>query len=137
MKTTPSSAKQNAMIGYQINRLGLDTETKEELIYLYTDGRTTRIRDLHSNEASQVIQALTTGRAYVVTKSQKMRRKILSMAHEMGWKLDNGKIDMDSVNRWCIGYGYLSKPLDEYREHELPDLVTAFTKMYLKHLKGI
>lgn len=137
MKTVPSTSKQNAMIGYQISRLGLDDETKEELIYMYTDGRSTRIRDLRFEEAKTVIQALTTGRAYVVTPAQKMRRKILSMAHEINWELPNGQIDMERVNNWCVSYGYLNKPLDEYTEAELPTLITAFQHMYLKHLKGI
>lgn len=133
----PSTKKQNAMIGYLVSKLKLDSDTKEELIWLYSDGRTTRISELRLNEAKEIIVALQSGTTFVPTPAAKMRRKILSMAHEMNWEHTNGKVDMDRVNKWCVDYGYLSKHLDKYKEDELPVLVSAFEKMYLKHLKGI
>lgn len=136
MKAIPSTKKQNAMIGYQISRLNLGKDTKEELIHLHTDGRTTRISELNFDEATKVIKALTTGTVQYESPSSKMRRKILSMAHEMNWELESGEIDMKRVNNWCINYGYLGKPLDQYSERELPQLVSAFENMYLKHIKG-
>lgn len=137
MKIVPSTPKQRSMIGFLINRLGLEMEDKEDLIWVYTDERSTSIRDLSFSEAKQVIQSLTKGVVLPLTPAAKMRRKILSMAHELNWELDNGKIDMDRVNRWCIQYGYLGKPLDQYRTAELPALVFAFENMHRKHLEGI
>lgn len=137
MKTISSTKKQNAMIGYQINRLKIDTETKEELIYLHTDGRTTRISELQFDEASKIIKALTSGNVEYHTPKEKMVRKILSMAHELNWEYANGQVNMKRVNEWCIKYGYLHKPLDQYTANELPQLVTSFEGMYFKHLKGV
>ncbi|WGQ12969.1 hypothetical protein [Sphingobacterium faecium] len=137
MKQISSTKKQNAMIGYLVSRLKLDDDTKEEIIYSYTDGRTTSIRELQFEEAKEVIKALTSGHVQFQSPANKMRRKILSMAHEMSWELPSGKIDMQRVNNWCINYGYLAKRLDKYTDSELPALVSAFENMYLKHLKGI
>ncbi|WP_145859076.1 hypothetical protein [Pedobacter suwonensis] len=67
-----------------------------------------------------------------------MQRKILSMAHEKGWKLPGGKINMAKVNGWCMKYGVpVHKPFNDYTVAELPALVTQFEKMYAKHLNAI
>lgn len=137
MKYIPSTREQNRMIGYQISRLKLDKETKEEMIWLYTDGRTTKISELRHGEASNVIKALLSGQAKYETPKSKMIRKILSMAHEINWELPTGAIDMERVNRWVNKYGQQKKNINLYTEAELPALVTAFEKMYLKHLKQI
>ncbi|WP_149913511.1 hypothetical protein [Sphingobacterium cavernae] len=137
MKILESTSGQRQKIGYLISRLSLDTDTKEELIYLHTDGRSTSIRDLKFEEADKVIRSLTSGEVKYHTPKEKMVRKILSMAHEMNWELQTGKVDMDRVNRWCVDYGYLHKEIDRYTESELPQLVSAFENMHLKHLKGL
>lgn len=137
MKYIPSTSKQNSMIGYQINRLQLDVETKEEMIWLYSDGRTTKISELRFDEASNIIKALLSGQTKYETSKSKMIRKILSMAHEMNWEHPTGAIDMERVNRWVNKYGQHKKNINMYTEAELPALVTAFENMYLKHLKQI
>lgn len=124
------------MIGYLINRLKLDKDTKEELIYMHSDGRTTHISELSKQEAIQVIKSLTSGANIPETPASKMRRKILSMAHELHWETRNGKVDLSRVNGWCVQYGG-GKSLDAYTVTELPTLVSQFESMYLKHLKGI
>lgn len=67
------------------------------------------------------------------------RRKILSMAHELGWSYlgrDNKMVaDIERINRWCNEYGYLRKPLNYYTPDELPRLVTQFQNMYVKTLR--
>lgn len=137
MNMIKSTSKQNAMIGYLVTRLKLDSETKEELIYTHTDGRTTSIRGLSKQEAAQVITSLSSGHNVEQSPAAKMRRKILSMAHELNWKLPGGRIDMQHVNDWCSTYGYLKKDLDRYTESELPTLVTQFEAAYLTHLKKV
>lgn len=133
----PSTKKQNAMIGYQISKLKLDQEIKEEMIWMHSDGRTTHISELYFDEATKIITALLTGQVTYVSPKVKMTRKILSMAHELNWELADGRVDIDRVDNWCKSYGYLYKSLNLYTESELPALVTAFENMYLKHLKQI
>lgn len=139
-----ATKKQNMMIGYMISRLKLDQETKEDMIYNLTDARTTRIRDLNETEARHLIKTLTEQAPLPVTPEDKMRRKIISLAHEMRWEISNAErkkgksqpVDMGRIDGWCIQYGYLKKPLDQHNLQELPRLVTQFEKVYKDYLKG-
>lgn len=137
MKTIESTSKQRSMIGFLINKLKIDPETKEEIIWQFSSGRGVSIKDLQFNEASAVIKALITGQVELKDPAEQMRRKLLSMAHEVGWELPNGKVDMERVNNWCVQFGFLHKKLNDYNANELPRLITAFEAMYVKHLKGV
>lgn len=117
----------------QLRKLGLESE---EMALTYSDGRTTHISSLYSGEARELIQHLSASLNEPETPRERMKRKILSMAHELGWKF-RGKVDLRRVNGWCEKYGYLAKPLKAYTESELPALVTQFEKMYAKELKSI
>lgn len=126
------------MIGYMFTRLNIDEETKEETLHTYSDGRTTRISQLSITEATALIKMLTgTGQQDKETPANKMRGKILSMGHEMFWKLPSGKIDMPRINAFCIKSGYLHKKLNDYTESELPTLVTQFEKVYSDYLNKV
>lgn len=120
-----------------VKELGLDADTKEDMICLHTDGRTTSIRGLTFKEADAVIKLLLGGETAAQSAAAKMRRKIMSMAHEVGWELAGGKLDMPRLNNWCSKYGYLKKPLDAYTEAELPRLVTQYEGAYYSHLKKV
>nr|WP_067054106.1 hypothetical protein [Mucilaginibacter sp. L294] len=137
MQLEKSTPAQNSTIGYLISRLRLDPDTKEELIYTHTDGRTTSIRALYKHEAIKVIQSLTSGESAPQSPANKMRRKVLSMAHELGWKIPDGKIDMERINAWCNKYGHVKRNLDKYTENELPELVTQFERAYFTHIKNV
>jgi len=69
-------------------------------------------------------------------KADKMRKKILSMAHEMNWRV-NGKVNMKAIDTWCRNYSYLKKSLDRYTYKELPKLVSQFESVYHHFLKSI
>jgi hypothetical protein len=116
---------------------GLKDE-KESIVNAFTGGRTGSSKELKYKEAAALIGHLkslepTNGRA------DKMRNKILSMAHEMNWCLEGGNniVDMDHVNNWCIHYGHAKKKLDDYKYNELPTLVSQFEEVYKRHLKGV
>jgi hypothetical protein len=114
---------------------------KEDLVYSFTGGRSTTSKELTYQEAGALITHLKT-----LDAAHKMRRKIISMAHEMGWQVrvssPNGGsrmgADMDAVNAWCKKYSFGKKPLNEYTTRELPRLVTQFEqgpyKHYLSHI---
>lgn len=65
-------------------------------------------------------------------KGEKMRRRILSMAHEMGWQIQGGKIDMQRVNGWCERYGGFKKVLNKHTYLELVKLTSGFETMLSK-----
>lgn len=127
-------------IKIQCKTLGIDSS---EQAYSYSEGRTEHVSSLYFDEANSLIKMLSAALSEPETPADKMKFKILSIAHEMGWELpgisSTGKrrINMEKVDNWCIKFGYSHKPLDQHEEHELPALVTQFEKAYQFYLKNV
>lgn len=105
-------------------------DLKEELVMRFTNGRTPRSSEMDVRECQALINYLQA----LVNKTfndpaDRMRKKILSICHEMGWELPNGKIDWDRLNGYLTKYGYLHKELNDYTNDELPTLVTQFENL--------
>ena len=67
---------------------------------------------------------------YLDESSDRMRKKILSICHDIGWETDEGKIDWDRLNAWLKKYGHKHKSnLNYYSKKELTVLVTQFEKL--------
>jgi len=125
------------MIGFLCTRLKMDKETKEDMIFCYSNGRSSSTKDLFESEATQLIQFLVNESGLPQYDSFKMKRKILSMAHEMNWEVSGGKVDLGRINNWCIRFSGKNKVLDAFSYAELPALVTQFEMVYRDYLKGI
>lgn len=121
-------------------KLSLDSA---DLAASYSSERTTHVSDLTGREAYELIKGLEKVGGLPESPDEKMKRKILSKAHEMGWELSERtasgrrKINMEKVDSWCIKYGYLHKPLDQYTASELPQLVTQFSNAYKSYLTAV
>ena len=103
---------------------------KESLVAAFGHGKQSS-KDLNFTEAGELISYLKT-----IDASHKMRRKIIRLAHDMGWQLPGKKIDMDRLNGWCKTYGFGKKELNAYTAQELPKLVTQFEKVYNDYLNN-
>jgi hypothetical protein len=114
---------------YLITQNGLD---KDEAVHHFTGGRTTHLSEMTKVEFMKMVGALKGE-----SPRERMTRKVLSMAHEMGWELHDGRVDMTRVNAWCRKYTKQKKDLDKVSEKDLPALVTVFEKVYVSFLKGI
>jgi hypothetical protein len=117
-----------------------DKEHKVQLISNISAGRTTSSKGLTCKEADALMRYLITSDPHAEGITR-MRRNIIAMAHEMGWKVqrDGAWIaDMNSINSWCEKYSSLKKPLNDFRYEELPALVTQFKqgpyKYYLTNI---
>lgn len=121
-----------------LSKAGIDEETKEIMVLDATGGRTYSIRQMRTIEAISLIKSLQgkTDAYQVDEEKQRMKRQILALCHEMGWEHDNGKVDMDRVNRWCNSRGYIKKAFDEFTKAELPKLVAQFKSMHKNYLKN-
>jgi hypothetical protein len=126
-----------------------DTGTQKyrhELVYSFSHGRTDNSADLSDLEVSELIRHLETmlrdrprpqakeTRSGVDFRGQKMRRRILSMCHTIGWNTfdpitQKHQVDWARLNAWMLKYGYLHKPLNRYSYAELGRLVTQFENM--------
>lgn len=120
------------IFNYMLAQKGLMPQ-KAHLVSSFTEGRTEHSRDMAFTERCEIIKWLQ----QQPDSANKMRRKILSMAHEMGWHTwMNGKwqVDLGRLESWMIKYSYAHKKLAAYKYNELPKLVTQFEGLYKSHL---
>lgn len=111
-------------------------ELKQELVWSFSNQRTSSSRELNVQEAQALISYLKNLDPKEIA-AEKMRRKILSKAHKLRWELENGKIDMARLNGWCIAYGGFKKSLNQHTHDELVQLVTAFDKVYKHYISKV
>lgn len=127
------TTQQNKMLHGLLNKTGLMAD-KANIINGITKGRTESSKDLSFDEARLMINWLQS-QDNTIDGAVKMRRKIISMAHEMHWHLPyTQRVDMLRLNGWCEKFGYLHKKLNDYTYKELPTLVTQFTAVYKDYL---
>jgi hypothetical protein len=136
------NASQNKVMHALLSATGLMGE-KANLVFGFTSGRSESSRDMNDAEAREMILYIKTQQAKQEAPANKMRRRIISMAHEMHWHSlgqapgDSPKIDMARLDGWCRKYGYLHKKLNDYTYLELPKLVTQFKGVYDDFIKKI
>jgi hypothetical protein len=129
MKRTP---EQNSRLHLLIGELMIDAEHKRELVEEASYGRVSSSKDLTQVECNRLLnhlQTLLNEHRQGGDAGQKMRRKIMSMVHELGWENPSGSIDYNRLNAWLLKFGYLHKELNSYTVQELPALVTQMDKM--------
>ena len=122
-----------------LNNTGLMPQ-KRSLVLGFTTGRSESTRDLTDHEAKDLIKYLRTQPNKHDEAADKMRKKIISMAHECGWHnlVDNKwVVDMRHLDMWCQRFSYLKKEFNKYTLAELPALVSQFEKVYKSYLKKI
>lgn len=128
--------KQKGAIGALVAKLNLQGQ-KATIVAGFTGGRAESTTDMYSHEANAMIKHLKSLDADE-QKADVMRKKIISMAHEMGWRLPGTtEADMKRIDKWCVQYGKCHKKINSHLLKELPDLVTQFEMVYKKHLNGI
>lgn len=133
--------QQNKILHALIGTLGIPADVKEELVHQFTNGRETKSSEMTVEECRALINHLNVikqqnikvvaspGPVFQNTPANNMRRKVISIAHEMKWKLPNGKADMTRVNDFCVKRGHAHKTLNEYTYDELPKLITQFEQV--------
>ena len=120
---------QNSRLHLLIGQLNIDKESKEDLVYQFTSGRETSSSKLEFKECQALIDHLGSLTKESFGPGDKMRKKILSIVHELGWETPTGRIEWKSLNEYLAKYGYLHKALNDYEYNELPTLVTQFENL--------
>lgn len=121
---------QLSIIGALCSKLGIAGDAKMDMVLGFTGGRTDTSTALFSSEAIALIKHLKSLDPEE-KKAEKMRRKIISMAHELKWYIPGtNKADMKRLDEWCLKFGYLHKKLNQYQYNELPKLVTQFSNAH-------
>jgi hypothetical protein len=111
---------------------------KANLVSGFTNGREESTKGMTDAEAMAMIRYLRTQNNKKDEAANRMRKRIISMAHEMGWhNLVDGRwvADMRAIDTWCVLRSYLKKELNKYTADELPKLVSQFERVYKSFLK--
>lgn len=121
-----------------LERSGLKGQ-KDNIVNGFTGGRTVSVRGMTGTEFAQMMVFLE-GVSLRDDPRDRMRKKIISMAREMGWEVngaDGKRADMDKIKNWVLKYGINKKPFNSYTATELPALVSQFEKIYKDFLNRV
>lgn len=110
---------------------------KHDIAYSFSDGRTVHLSDLTHTETMELVTYLRQLTGQSANPCDKMRRRILSIAHEMHWELPDGRVDMERLNNWLLKYSAPKKALDGLSYNELTQLVSQMDNVLRDFLKGI
>ena len=88
------------MLQYQRRQHGMDEETYRSMLHEASNGRTSSTKELTQEEAFRLIDKLVRQTSNDVA-CDRMRKKIIGMARELGWLTTEGKADMERINNWC------------------------------------
>lgn len=105
IRTPEQSKKFNTLIG----KLGIDKETKAEMVSAISNGRTTTSAHLTVNECSQLINKLEHGfatpqRSRELTILDKARYRLLCTLRNKGFKTPTGKPDRSKIDAYTMHY---------------------------------
>lgn len=131
----PRTSGQNARMHILLGKLKLDTEQRHELASQFSQGRTSSTRELTAIEANNLIHQLEL-QARMGTDEGKlynMRRKVFSLAHQLGWETPDGKVDRARLDGFCEKRGVAHKPLMQHTVRELAALVTQLQNVNDSH----
>lgn len=114
-----------------LNREGL-AFAAEDLAFEYSKGRTRNLEKLTHQETQNLFAAFR-----VTTPATKMKRKILSMAHEMCWEMPNGSVDYVRLDAWCNKHTPSHTDFNSIPLKDLPTVVSIYEKMYKQFLNSL
>ena len=105
-------------------------QSENQLAEKFSHGRVSTYAAMNYKETQLLIRSFIKP-----NKADKMRKKILSMAHEMGWELLDGRVDFERLNNWCVKHTPSHKPFEDIPNKDLPLTVTIMSKVYKTFLK--
>jgi hypothetical protein len=123
------TAGQNRRLHQLLNKLHI-TDMKGELVYEFTEHRTTHSSQMTYNEAMQLIKSLE--RNYKnYDQIDKLRKKVISAMIEM-WAIDfkTGKADMEFIYWFSLNYIY-KKNFNSLTKDELATMIAIIRKKWL------
>lgn len=123
-----------------MSEMGIDEETRKMMVSQATAGRTDSSSKMYRTEMSTLLDHLKSLNTDETNsdKADRLRKKIISMAHEMSWESLQGRADMERINNWCIKYGKYHRPLNDHSILELGILITQFERgPYFNHLNAL
>lgn len=128
--------KQIQMVRVLMTKAGI-LKQKADIADSFSEGRTLHLSDLTHDETVELVAYLRKLTGQSANPSDKMSRKILSIAHELDWEQIDGRVDMERLNNWLVKSTAQKKPLDKLSHSELTQVVSQIEIVYKKFLKAI
>jgi hypothetical protein len=128
---------QNSRFHSLIQSLGLDQETKSDLVHQYTNGRTIKSSEMDYKEMEWLISDLSKRtktvdrRPSTVDRSDNMRKKLISLFREMDYHTPEGKADMTRIKATLLSNW--KKDLNEYTDAELSTIIAVVKRDWIPH----
>lgn len=134
----PRTPEQNKKFWLHFGRLRLDAAARCQLALRFSGGRTGRTSELWYEEAQDLIRWLEAQlpdlKARGHRTADRQRKKILSIAHQLGWEVAGGRVDMQRLERWLVKYGCHHKGLNHLSNDELAGTITQMEQVLAKEL---
>jgi hypothetical protein len=126
----PRTNQQNARLFFLLGKLDIDSEQRAELVHQFTNSRTSSSREMLAHECNSLIHHLEGQLGEGEQDARyKMRRKVFSVAHELGWEGADGKVDKLRLHNWLLKYGMHKKELLKLSAKELTDTITQLERV--------
>jgi hypothetical protein len=111
-----------------LNKKGFDADSRHELIYSFTDGRTKSTRELYDLELTQLVNELNkiekaSGELALQLALKEKRAIVLAIAQRVG--IHEGT-NFDKFNAFMEARSILKKRLNKYTIDELDQLIKQF-----------
>lgn len=121
-----------------LNKKGFDADSRHELVYSFTEGRTKSTRELYDLELTQLVNELNKIEKASVQLNEKLvikekRAVVLSIAQRTG--IHEGT-NFDKFNAFMETRSILKKRLDKYTIDELDLLIKQFRGLEANFLKS-
>lgn len=132
-QTEPRTMQQNARLHVLCGKLRIDAEQRHELMREFSNGRTSSSKELYAPECNQLIHRLE----QQLTEREdnrlyKVRRKLFSLAHELGWEDATGKVDRARLDGFLLKFGPGKKILMAMDAKELSKAITQLEQVNAK-----
>lgn len=127
---------QNARLWKLLNQLDIDEEQRRDLVKEYTLGRTDSSRAMLAHECASLIHALEQQLGVDSAKCWRMRRKVYSLAHELGWETSDGAVCKERLQNWINKFGRHHVELNKMNERQLRDTITQLEILADKYDKA-
>jgi len=124
-RTLQTNKKLYALIG----QLGIDNDTKIDMVLSMSNGRTEHSSELSENEAQRLIDILESNIGKKQRKlselSQQLRRNVFKLMYDIGLINSNMEADekLEYINNWINGKLNLNKDLNALTFDELTSLI--------------
>jgi hypothetical protein len=108
---------------------------RHDYSFRHSNGRTESTKELTDRECYAIVAELVERYGITVTAdpANEKRRKMIAMAHGMGWKI-GAKADIKRLDDWCLEKGPFKKPLKDHSVTDLSKAISAFDSMYRKYM---